>query len=146
MPNGPVSRHATAPLAGRAWRGILIGPPAWMPIHEVYRPLIVARIGGVWQATSVTILYLLPGERVPLPIDKAATLFRGRPVQLLGQLFGYPWWREQLSFRYPGLKRRRQGVSVVPGCRASTVSLGARRRASTAKVRNSWFSAALLLR
>ena len=36
MPNGPVSRHATAPLAGRAWRGILIGPPAWMPIHEVY--------------------------------------------------------------------------------------------------------------
>jgi hypothetical protein len=38
MPNGPVSRHATAPLAGRAWRGILIGPPAWMPIHEVYRP------------------------------------------------------------------------------------------------------------
>jgi len=28
MPNGPISRHATAPLMGRAWRGILTGPPA----------------------------------------------------------------------------------------------------------------------
>ncbi len=51
MPNGPVSRHATAPLAGRAWRGILTGPPAWVPIHIVHQP-VDSGLGGQGMASD----------------------------------------------------------------------------------------------
>ncbi len=49
MPNGPISRHATAPLTGREWRGILTGPPAWVPMHIVHQPV---DSGAGWQGMA----------------------------------------------------------------------------------------------
>ena len=68
MPNGLVSRHATAPLEGRAWRGILTGPPAWVPTHNVYRPFDSGAIRRVMASdkcgkfVSVTRAVFLPAS------------------------------------------------------------------------------------